>query len=204
MSRRLQALIEHQAELGACVRCPGMIGPVVVGAPALSPIIQIGQAPGEREGEFGRPFAWTAGKTLFGWYRQIGVDEARFRERVYMAAVCRCFPGKNPKGGDRVPGRDEIANCAAWLDAEIKLLQPRLIIPVGKLAIEQLMPVDRLKDVIGRQHAVAIDGRAIDVIPLPHPSGVSTWHRVEPGKTLLQDALDLIARHPAWAEILHG
>ena len=181
-----------------------MIGPVIIGAPALSPIIQIGQAPGEREGRFGRPFAWTAGKTLFGWYRQIGVDEAMFRERVYMAAVCRCFPGKNPKGGDRVPGADEIANCASWLSAEIELLRPRLIIPVGKLAIEQLMPVNRLKEVIGRQHAVAINGRPIDVIPLPHPSGASTWHRVEPGKTLLQDALDLIARHPAWAEVLHG
>ena len=181
-----------------------MIGPVIIGAPALSPIIQIGQAPGEREGRFGRPFAWTAGKTLFGWYRQIGVDEAMFRERVYMAAVCRCFPGKNPKGGDRVPGTDEIANCASWLSAEIELLRPRLIIPVGKLAIEQLMPVNRLKEVIGRQHAVAINGRPIDVIPLPHPSGASTWHRVEPGKTLLQDALDLIAGHPAWAEVLHG
>ena len=115
MDPRLQALLEHQSALRACSRCPGMIGPVVVGPPALSPVIQIGQAPGEREGQFGRPFAWTAGKTLFGWYRQIGVDEARFRERVYMAAVCRCFPGKKPKGGDRVPAPAEIANCAGWL-----------------------------------------------------------------------------------------
>lgn len=181
-----------------------MIGPVVTGTPALSAVIQIGQAPGEREGRFGRPFAWTAGKTLFGWYRQIGIDEDRFRERVYMAAVCRCYPGKNPKGGDRVPGRDEIANCAAWLNAELALLRPQLIIPVGKLAIEQVMPVKKLKDVIGRQHVVKIDGRAVDVIPLPHPSGLSTWHRVEPGKTLLQDALKLIAQHPAWAGILNG
>lgn len=204
MSKRLQALVVHQDALRGCRRCARMTGPVVTGAPALSPVIQIGQAPGEREGRFGRPFAWTAGKTLFGWYRQIGVDEERFRERVYMAAVCRCFPGKNPKGGDRVPGRDEIDNCATWLQAEFALLRPRLVIPVGKLAIAQLLPVARLAEVIGRVHRLRLGGRQVDVIPLPHPSGLSTWHRVEPGRTLLQDALALIAEHPAWRAHVAG
>lgn len=201
MPGRLQQLEIHQRGLQACRQCPSMIGPVVTGPPVLSDVVQIGQAPGEREGEFGQPFAWTAGKTLFGWYRAIGVDETHFRQRVYMAAVCRCFPGKKPRGGDRVPDAGEIANCATWLDAELDLLRPRLIIPVGKLAIAQFLAVDRLTDVIGRQHAVAIRGRAVDVIPLPHPSGASTWHRTEPGKTLLQHALQHIASHPAWAPI---
>lgn len=181
-----------------------MIGPVVTGTPVLSPVFQLGQAPGEREGQFGRPFAWTAGKTLFGWYRQIGIDEAAFRERVYMAAVCRCFPGKNPKGGDRLPDTEEVANCARWLDAEIELLRPRLLIPVGKLAIQQFLPANRLVDVVGRQHTIEINGRATDVIPLPHPSGASTWHRMEPGKTLLQRALELIDAHSAFREIRAG
>ena len=202
MDVRLQVLLDHQAELRACRRCPRMTGPVITCTPNLSHILMVGQAPGEREARFGRPFAWTAGKTLFGWYRQIGIDEKAFRERVYMAAVCRCFPGKNPKGGDRVPDRDEIALCATWLDAEIRILQPKLLIPVGKLAIEQYLPVERLKDVIGRRHVIEIEGRAVDVIPLPHPSGASTWHRMEPGKKLLQDALKLIGRHPAWQAIL--
>jgi uracil-DNA glycosylase len=202
MNKRLQALLAHQVELRACQRCPQMNGPVITCTPSLSRILMVGQAPGEREGQFGRPFAWTAGKTLFGWYRQIGVDEASFREGVYIAAVCRCFPGKNPKGGDRVPDRDEIRRCSSWLSAEIELLRPQLLIPVGKLAIEQYLPVKLLKDVIGRQHVVEISGRSVDVIPLPHPSGVSTWHRVEPGKTLLQDALGLIERHPAWQTML--
>ena len=204
MKPRLQAVIEHQDKLRACRRCPKMIGPVITCTPSLSRILMVGQAPGEREGQFGRPFAWTAGKTLFGWYRQIGIDEADFRERVYMAAVCRCFPGKNPKGGDRVPDREEVMSCAKWLDEEFELLQPRLLIPVGKLAIEQYLPVKLLKDVIGRQHVIEAYGRSVDVIPLPHPSGLSTWHRVEPGKTLLQDALKLIERHPAWREMLVG
>jgi uracil-DNA glycosylase len=181
-----------------------MTGPVITCTPNLSRILMVGQAPGEREGQFGRPFAWTAGKTLFGWYGQIGVDEARFRERVYIAAVCRCFPGKNPKGGDRVPDRDEITRCSKWLNAEIELLKPDLLIPVGKLAIEQFLPVKLLTGVIGKEHVIEVEGRPLDVIPLPHPSGVSTWHRVEPGKTLLQGALRLIERHSAWQEMVGG
>ena len=198
MDRSLQSLVAHQSELAACRRCDDMSGPVVIGAAAMSPIIQVGQAPGRREGEFGRPFAWTAGKTLFGWYAQLGVSEDVFRERVYMAAVCRCFPGRNPKGGDRVPSPDEIGKCATWLDAEIDLLRPQLLIPVGRLAIARFLEFKRLTEVVGRQHRVLRAGLDVDIVPLPHPSGVSTWHRVEPGKTLLQDALGLIAEHPAW------
>ncbi len=199
-----QQLSDHQAALRACRQCPQMIGPVVVGQPVMSPILMVGQAPGQHEGRLGRPFAWTAGKTLFGWYEQIGLDETAFRERVYMAAVCRCFPGKKAKGGDRVPSPGEIENCAAWLDAELRLLRPSLLIPVGKLAIAQFLPVGKLSDVIGRSHRVEVAGHAVDVIPLPHPSGASTWHRTEPGTSLLHKALGLIESHPAWRAVLDG
>ncbi|HEM46116.1 MAG TPA: uracil-DNA glycosylase, partial [Alphaproteobacteria bacterium] len=126
--------------------------------------------------------------------------ETRFRNCVYMAAVCRCFPGKNPKGGDRVPAPDEIANCSGWLQREFELLQPRLILPVGKLAITQLMEVRRLDEVVGRSHRVRFYGVEADAVPLPHPSGASAWHRTEPGKSLLEQALGCIARHPAWKQ----
>jgi uracil-DNA glycosylase len=161
----------------------------------------IGQAPGPTEVERSRPFAWTAGKTLFSWFRSIGLDEQDFRQRVYMAAVCRCFPGKNPKGGDRVPNRAEVANCGRWLERELHLLKPRLILPVGKLAIGQFLALDKLTEVIGRQFRVSLTEDEADLIPLPHPSGASTWHRTEPGKTLLQQALGLVNQHPAWARI---
>ena len=108
-----------------------MIGPVVTGQPVLSPVMLIGQAPGDKEGKLGRPFAWTAGKTMFKWFDSIGLDEESFRNRVYMAAVCRCFPGKKPRGGDRVPAPDEIERCGQWLETEYRLLQPRLLLPVG-------------------------------------------------------------------------
>jgi uracil-DNA glycosylase len=120
----------------------------------------------------GRPFAWTAGKTLFKWFEDAaGISEAQFRAGIYMAAVCRCFPGKKETGGDRVPDRGEIANCSAWLGKEIALLQPALVIPVGKLAIEQFLAGARLDAVIGKQFRVRYRQHSFDLIPLPHPSG---------------------------------
>jgi uracil-DNA glycosylase len=168
--------------------------PVVMGRPVVSEVLLIGQAPGDKEPIMGRPFAWTAGKQMFKWFASIGVDEETFRSRVYMAAVCRCFPGKNPKGGDRVPSDEEIAACKPWLERELAILSPRLVVPVGRLAIAQLLGDVELKDVIGRTHT--IDHR--DIIPLPHPSGASTWYKVAPGDRLTQKALALIAAHPAW------
>lgn len=176
---------------------------MVIGTPVASKVLLIGQAPGFKEIEVRRPFAWTAGKTLFSWFETIGLEEASFRDRVYMAAVCRCFPGKNPKGGDRVPAPEEIVNCAPWLEAEVRLLKPELIVPVGKLAISRLMDVAQLKDVVGQKFDLTVSGVRTDVVPLPHPSGASTWHRTEPGKRLLKRALATIAKHPAWRR-LHG
>jgi uracil-DNA glycosylase len=203
----LVQLKRHVTRLQACRDCPDMIGPVVTGLPVVSPVMLIGQAPGVREGPAGKPFAWTAGKTMFGWFAGLGLTEEEFRQRVYMAAVCRCFPGKAGKGGgDRVPSADEVTRCGRHLAREVELLQPRLVIPVGKLAIAQLIPdAEQLATVVGEPRRGALAGAAFDVIALPHPSGASTWHRMEPGKTLLARALRHIAEHEAWRSLLdHG
>ena len=181
-----------------------MIGRPVLGEPVASPVMLVGQAPGSREIDVRKPFAWTAGKTLFGWFATIGLDEAAFRSRVYMAAVCRCFPGKNRGGGDRVPGAVEIRNCSGWLLSELRLLRPRLIIPVGRLAIAQFLEAGRLDAVIGRKHVIRTAGFESDLVPLPHPSGASVWHRVEPGRTLLAQALKVLDSHPAWRDLLRS
>ena len=198
---QLAMITAHQADLSGCRLCPQMVPPVIIGTAVASEILLVGQAPGDREGELGRPFAWTAGKTLFKWFDSIGVSEADFRRQVYMSAVCRCFPGKNPKGGDRVPNRDEIATCSQWINREIELLQPKLIIPVGKLAISQYLEVGKLVDVIGQKFKREIEGVEVDLIPLPHPSGASTWHRMSPGKELLADALELLSQHHSWLKL---
>lgn len=192
------AVENHLTALRACTLCPGVQRPVVVGRPVNSRVILVGQAPGDKEPKFGRPFAWTAGKTLFKWFHgALGWTEDEVRNRFYFAAVCRCFPGKRPEGGDRVPSPDEIVNCSAWLQREFALLKPALVLPVGKLAISQFLPLAPLNDVIGKSFRIAYHGYELDCIPLPHPSGASPWHRMEPGKTLLGRALRQVAAHPA-------
>ncbi len=183
-----------------------MIGPVVHGPPVMSKVMLIGQAPGPREGTFGRPFAWTAGKTLFKWFeKSLGVDEETFRSRVYIAAVARCFPGKAKGGGDRPPDEAETEACSRWLVEEVELLKPDLLLPVGAAAIESVLGHrPKLKDVVGVVTRATFHGHACEVIPLPHPSGASTWHRMEPGQTLLVQALQHLKRHPVMKQALQG
>jgi len=198
----LKTIQQHQRLLKQCELCDDMSGPPVTGEAVVSPIMLIGQAPGFKEIEVHRPFAWTAGKTLFKWFDSIGVEEKDFRHAVYMAAVCRCYPGKKDRGGDRVPDKEEIKNCSTWLHREIELLKPQLIIPVGKLAINQFIVFKKLTEVIGQRHQGELNGFRFDIIPLPHPSGVSTWHVTEPGKELLKQALETIKQHASWRVIL--
>jgi uracil-DNA glycosylase len=181
-----------------------MIGPVVHGPAVASRVMLVGQAPGPREGAFGRPFAWTAGRTMFGWFeRSMGIDEETFRARIYMAAVARCFPGKAPGGGDRRPDAEEAARCETWLARESAILEPDLVIAVGTLAIERALGEKApLVDIVGTTRRCRWHGREVDVVALPHPSGASPWHRIEPGKTLLDRALRRLAVHPAMAAVV--
>ncbi len=194
---RVAALEEVQRDIRA-LRMPGFAGPPVHGPPVLSSVFLVGQAPGPHEAKFGRPFAWTAGKTLFAWMaRSFGATEEAFRARVYMAAVVRAFPGKTRGGGDRVPSPEEIEASRGFLAREVAILRPRLVIPVGRLAIEQVLGRGaRLDEVVGGVIHQEYHGAEVDVIALPHPSGASTWYKVEPGRTLLEAALRRLARHP--------
>ena len=199
MARANSLLDRHVKKLQQCRLCPRMHKPVVSGGPVVSQVLLVGQAPGDREPKLGRPFAWTAGKTLFRWFSEAaGMSETRFRASLYMAAVCRCFPGKNPAGGDRVPSPEEVLNCSVWLKREMDILRPKLVIPVGKLAIAQFLPLQKLDQIIGRTFRATNAGHRFDVIALPHPSGASPWHRTEPGKSLLKKALRCIVKHPAF------
>jgi uracil-DNA glycosylase len=199
MSKR--ALTVLHAELDACTRCPDMIGPVVHGPPVLSKVLLVGQAPGPHEGKFGRPFAWTAGKTLFRWLEEaVRVDEETARRAIYFAAVNRCFPGKAKGGGDRRPNPEEIANCRPFLEGEVRALRPSLVIPVGTLAIAEVLGHNGpLAEVVGQVRQTRYHGQAVDVIALPHPSGASTWHKMELGRTLLAQALGALRQHAALA-----
>ncbi|MBW3671922.1 MAG: uracil-DNA glycosylase family protein, partial [Acidobacteria bacterium] len=165
-NREPGTLAEHLPALYACRRCPTVAGTPVTGAVGNARTVLVGQAPGPHEVEPDRPFAYTAGARLFDWLETVGWSEEAFRQQVHICAVARCFPGRTPDGrSDRLPNRLEIANCASWLDAEIRLLRPELVIAVGKLAIEEFLGKSRLDDVVGRLFRTGRAGHEFDLVP---------------------------------------
>ena len=156
-------------------------------------IMSIGQAPGITEKEAGRPFNAGSGKRLFQWLAQAGIEEQWYRSTQYMTSVTKCYPGRAGSGsGDRVPSRAEQALCRPYLEAEIKLVNPQLVILIGRLAIGLFFPAGlSLEQIIGTQKLV--DGRWI--VPLPHPSGASRWHQTQENRQRVQQAVELIAGH---------
>ena len=199
----LAAHCESVAGCRACAYGPGVL-PIV--SRAESPrVILVGQAPGATEAAGGKPFAGRAGKTLFRWLERAGVEEETARRDIYIAAVTRCYPGPSPSGrGDRVPSPAEQEACARWLAAELVNIRPKLIIPVGRLAIARFLPNLPLDELIGRGHEVDVGGRATLVVPLPHPSGASSWIHQDGHQRLLDRALDLIGRELAALGVERG
>lgn len=185
---------------------PRGFGPPVHGPAVASRLFLIGQAPGPHEARLGRPFAWTAGKTLFRWLEQAtGAPEETVRQRMYIAAVVRCFPGKTSGGGDRVPTAEECDLWRGFVAREVEILRPRLVLPVGRLAIQEVLGhTEPIAAVVGRSLRTQFHGVNVDVIPLPHPSGASTWFKLEPGRTLLEKALRLVAAHPEVVRTFRG
>ncbi|WII71158.1 uracil-DNA glycosylase family protein [Bdellovibrio sp. 22V] len=202
---KVRKLASIQKQIRECRSCPQMCGSPVHGAPVDSAVFLIGQAPGPHEARFAKPWAYTAGKTLFKWLAQGGVTEEDVRERVYIGAVARCFPGKSPSGhGDREPSAAEIAQCRRHLQKEIGILKPKLVIAVGRLAISEVLGPEvfskksTLNDVVGKPLKARFHGEDVEVIALPHPSGASSWPHTEPGKTKLAQALRKLFKHPEW------
>lgn len=193
-TRRSSALDEHRVALRACERCK--LGPGIrpIASLAANPrAMLVGQAPGKVEAEGGVPFSGRAGQTLFRWLARAGIDEAAARELIYISAVTRCYPGPHPSGrGDRVPSRTEQSSCADWLENELRIIKPQLLIPVGRLAIERFLSDIPLSMLIGTKRTVEhVGGRSV-IIPLPHPSGASSWVHQSDNKVLLAKAIDLI------------
>ena len=197
-ARTLPQLLErHRDRLSACRRCTGLHEAVlpVLSVASAPRVMLVGQAPGKTELSDQKPFAGRAGRTLFQWLARAGVDEATFRERVYIAAVTRCYPGPSPSGrGDRVPSAHEREQCGVWLAEELRIIRPEVLIPVGRLAIERFLPAAPLDALVGRAHVVQHEGGTSLAVPLPHPSGASSWIHAPGHMALLEQALALLGR----------
>jgi uracil-DNA glycosylase len=215
-------MIELHQTMHACRLCLTtghaiMPGAVFSGRPGAQ-VMLIGQAPGVTEVEARRPFNAGSGRRLFEWLGAAGWEEADFRANQYMTAVTKCYPGKNGSGrGDRVPSKAEQALCRPFLEAEIRLIAPRLMIPVGGLAIKLFYPDGaKLTDLIGTAAyfpaAALADPVNFDLtqaeiltaydrtrpkngrwlVPLPHPSGASLWPNRPANQQLINQAVQLL------------
>jgi uracil-DNA glycosylase len=197
MKTNLQLLNELHTQMRACRRCVenghDVVPKAIFTGNFGARIMSIGQAPGITEVEADRPFNAGSGARLFQWLAQAGIKETWYRSTQYMTSVTKCYPGRSKSGsGDRVPSRAEQKLCRPFLDQEIELVNPQLIIPIGKLAISLYYPSNaKLTEIIGTE--MQLDGRWI--VPLPHSSGASRWHQIETNRLLIAKAVDLIRQH---------
>jgi uracil-DNA glycosylase len=168
--RSLAGMKHDQRVCRACVEAGHPLASLPVVAPGEGQRAYLfGQAPGIVEGVERRPWRGRAGTTLRRW---LELDEEEFYATFYCASVTRCYPGRAPSGrGDRTPTPEEQRLCARWRDNELRLLRPRLVVTVGGLAARTLLGVRSVSECVGVRYD--LDGAI--AIPLPHPSGASSW-----------------------------
>lgn len=192
---RFASLHDVHARLRVCRHCIeagyDVVPKAIYSGSRLAQVMIIGQAPGVTEVQAGRPFNASSGRRLFEWLSGAGIDEADFRRNQYMTSVTKCFPGKASAGsGDRVPTSEERDLCRPYLGAEIRFVDPAVILPVGRLAINLFFPAKHpLTEIIGTQKQE--NGRCI--VPLPHPSGASRWHQTPENRARIGRAIQLLA-----------
>ena len=202
-ARRVRQLAELHDEIRGCEQC------VVAGYLARADtvgatrgrigdsVMVVGQAPGHLSVERGMPFAGPGGVILDRWLQQAGFAAGALHREVYLSALTRCDPGKNPRGtGDRKPSPPELALCRPYLLRELELVRPQVILPVGGMAITAFLGPQRLEDVIGE----AFERNGALLVPLPHPSGVSRWLNDPAHQQLLIRALERLS---AWRDEAH-
>jgi uracil-DNA glycosylase family 4 len=185
--RSLSSLQRDLSRCRACVEAGFALESPPVRAPfARQSAYMYGQAPGVVEGEEGLPWRGRAGRTLRRW---LELDEDAFYATFYCASVTRCYPGRTKSGrGDRTPARREQELCEFWRDWELELLRPRLIVTVGGLALRRVLGHTHLTESIGGRY----ERGGVPVVPLPHPSGASSWPSVPANRERLDTALALV------------
>ncbi len=131
-------------KIRSCTRCPLSQSRTIAvpgEGPARADILLIGEAPGRDEDRAGRPFVGRAGSILDGCLKDAGID----RFRVFITNVVKCRPPEN-----RRPKREEMEACRAYLESQIELLQPKVVILMGNAAARAVLNAEGVAGLRGR------------------------------------------------------
>lgn len=155
-----QKLQRVAAEIRRCRLCPlheTRTNAVPGAGPVDADIFFLGEAPGAREDEQGLPFVGASGKFLDELLESVELS----REKVFISNVVKCRPPDN-----RTPHVDEVAVCAGYLDRQLELIQPRLIVTLGRFAMERFFPGERISEIHGQPRWI----NNVVILPLYHPA----------------------------------
>ncbi len=133
-------------------------------------ILAIGEAPGFYEDRQGRPFVGRSGQLLRKLLREVGLD---LQKDIYITNVVKHRPPEN-----RDPTPEEIEAYKPYLDAQIRLLKPQIIITLGRFSMNKFLPKAKISQVHGLAHWITFDGRKILLIPMYHPAAALRGTRV--------------------------
>lgn len=190
LDQRPAALEELHQQILVCTRCPlhqGRTHAVPGEGNPKAKVMFIGEAPGEQEDAKGRPFVGPAGRFLNELLALAGLS----REEVFITNVVKCRPFQIIRGRkeNRAPSNDEIASCHPYLEAQIALIQPKVICLLGNAALRAVLP--DLKETVTQVHGRAFTKSGIVFVPLLHPA--AALHQLKWKDVLRQDMLKLKA-----------
>jgi uracil-DNA glycosylase len=176
-SATTQALLQLHEQIKRCTRCPlhrSRTQAVPGVGPSSAGIVLVGEAPGRQEDRQGEPFVGAAGKVLDELLASVGLSRAE----VYITNVVKSRPTAGPRPGrNRPPAPSEIAACRPWLDEQLRIIRPAVIVTLGRIALDQFAPGRSLAEVHGR----LITHEGVTILPLYHPATIlyrRTWMRV--------------------------
>jgi uracil-DNA glycosylase len=156
----MSALTELYEQIKICHKCDisrSRTNAVPGEGPENAEIMFIGEAPGWNEDKQGRPFVGQAGQFLDTLLASINLD----RKKVYIANVIKCRPPEN-----RDPLPTEIQNCAPWLEKQVELLKPKMIVTLGRYSMAKYFPGKSISKI----HGTALNQNGVIYFAMYHPA----------------------------------
>ncbi|NTW26879.1 MAG: uracil-DNA glycosylase [Candidatus Moranbacteria bacterium] len=160
-----EKLIQLNKQVSACSKCAlrKNCSRVVFGSGnPEAQIMFIGEAPGKKEDELGIPFVGSTGRILDKMFESIRIK----REEVYLTNICKCRPPEN-----RDPLPEEIQECWPWLEKQIAIIKPKIIVTLGKYALNSFLPKAKISEVHGKIITINIPKLGeVKLFPIHHPA----------------------------------